>query len=308
MSRHIAEALGGTITVASEENKGSTFTVTINPGDVDESSLLSEPPSIESEAAPTDVQPIALGPGRVLVVEDGETNRKLIRIMLQRQGLEIAEATNGVEGVKLALSGDFDVVLMDMQMPLLDGYSAASQIRAGGSRIPIIALTAHAMSGDEEKCLAAGCSGYLTKPIDETRLMRKLEEFLQRSVDVAATNATTSASAGVVNTTWIHSTLPIQDHVFRQIVREFVMKLEGRLPEMRAMLEESDWQDLAAAAHWLKGSGGTAGFNDLTAPSARLEKAAKDGNSEAAGDALSEIERLTGRLHSPDLFSETVTR
>ena len=120
--------------------------------------------------------------------------------------------------------------------------------------------------------------------IDETRLMRKLEEFLQHSVDVAAaTQATTSTSAAHTNEAWIHSTLPIQDHIFRQIVRECVTKLEGRLPEMRALLEESDWQELASAAHWLKGSGGTAGFNDLTAPSSRLERAAKDEAATRAG-------------------------
>jgi two-component system, sensor histidine kinase len=307
ISRHIAQALGGDIHVVSELDRGSTFTITIDPGQIDESSLLAEPPAIKVDKSATQEVSIALGPGRVLVVEDGETNRKLIRIMLQRHGLEITEATNGIDGVRLALSGDFDVVLMDMQMPLLDGYSAASQIRAGGSRVPIIALTAHAMSGDEEKCLAAGCSSYLTKPIDESRLLRKLEEYLESSVNVAAaTHATTSASAIDANDSWIHSSLPIHDHVFRQIVREFVTKLESRLSEMRGLFEQAEWSDLASAAHWLKGSGGTAGFNDLTAPSARLERAAKDGNADAARVALTEIERLTARLHSPDLFDEPV--
>jgi CheY-like chemotaxis protein/HPt (histidine-containing phosphotransfer) domain-containing protein len=307
ISRHIAQALGGDIEVTSTVGQGSTFTVTIDPGQVDESTLLPEPPAIEAEPSAREAEPIALGPGRILVVEDGDTNRKLIRIMLERQGLEIAEATNGLEGVRMALADDFDVILMDMQMPLLDGYSAASRIRDAGSRVPIIALTAHAMSGDEEKCLAAGCSGYLTKPIDETRLLRKLEEFLQRSVDVAETNHVRDLSlTGGTGESWIQSTLPIQDRVFRQIVCEFVIKLEGRVTEMRHYLEAGKWSELASAAHWLKGSGGTAGFNDLTAPSARLERAAKEGNAESAEAALTEIEGLTARLHSPDLFGEPV--
>ncbi|OAI57342.1 hypothetical protein AYO47_08170 [Planctomyces sp. SCGC AG-212-M04] len=306
ISRHIAEALGGNIEVASVEGKGSTFTVTIDPGDIDETALLSEPPAIESDSAQASGETIALGPGRVLIVEDGDTNRKLIRIMLQRQGLDIAEATNGVEGVRMALSGDFDVVLMDMQMPLLDGYSAASQIRAAGSRVPIIALTAHAMAGDEEKCLAAGCSGYLTKPIDETRLLRKLDEFLERSVDMASDTYEKTSSTKPATETWIQSSLPIQDHVFRQIVREFVLKLEGRVREMRGYVAGQQWPDLAAAAHWLKGSGGTAGFGDLTAPSSRLEKAAKDCDEEDVLAALEEIEGLTARLRSPALFDEAV--
>ncbi|QDT52398.1 Autoinducer 2 sensor kinase/phosphatase LuxQ [Caulifigura coniformis] len=306
ISRHIAEALGGSIEVASQPSVGSTFTVTIDPGHIDQALLLDQPPAIETASPAPEADTIVLAPGRVLVVEDGETNRKLIRIMLERHGLEISEATNGIDGVRMALSGDFDIVLMDMQMPLLDGYSAASQIRSAGSRVPIIALTAHAMSGDEEKCLAAGCSGYMTKPIDETRLLKKLSEFLQRSVDVAATRQAISGPTDGEQQPWIHSTLPIHDIVFRQIVCEFVTKLETRIKEMRRYSDAEQWTELAAAAHWLKGSGGTAGFNDLTAPSSRLERAAKEGNAGVASSALSDIEALTARLRSPELFNEAI--
>ena len=302
ISRHIAEALGGSISVSSQVNQGSLFSVTIDPGEIADESLLAVPPAVEPASFDSGAESISLFPGRILVVEDGETNRKLIRIMLQRQGLDITEATNGIEGVKLALSGDFDVVLMDMQMPLLDGYSAAAQIRAQGSRVPIIALTAHAMSGDEEKCLSAGCSGYLTKPIDENRLLRKLAEFLQSSVQVATTNHAVVQEAQSAE--WIQSTLPIEDTVFRQIVCEFVLKLEDRLVEMQRFADAENWTDLASSAHWLKGSGGTAGFHDLTEPSARLERAAKTGDRRRAADALDEIEQVTARLHSPALFGE----
>ncbi len=306
ISRHIAEALGGGIQVESIVGQGSRFVVTIDPGPISEDALLPEPPAIDHFPASNTTENIALAPGRILVVEDGETNRKLIRIMLQRHGLEITEATNGLEGVQLALTGDFDVVLMDMQMPQLDGYSAATRIRARGSRVPIVALTAHAMAGDEEKCLAAGCSGYLSKPIDEARLLQTLARFLKHSVDVAASQARQQSPKEDSHcTSWIHSTLPIHDPVFRQIVREFVVKLESRLSEMTRYLDASDWSSLAAAAHWLKGSGGTAGFNDLTAPSQRLERAAKGQDPAAAQAALREIEQLTRRLRSPDLFQES---
>ena len=113
-------------------------------------------------------------------MEDGDTNRRLIHKMLERHGIEVMDAVNGQIGVDLAMTHEFDVILMDMQMPVKDGYTAAAELRAKGLTIPIVALTAHAMSGDAEKCRKAGCSEYLTKPIQEARLLTKLSELLNR--------------------------------------------------------------------------------------------------------------------------------
>ena len=115
---------------------------------------------------------------RVLVVEDGDTNRKLIGLVLQRAGVEVTMAENGRIGADLAMKNPFDLILMDMQMPVMDGYTAATLLRQHGLTIPIIALTAHAMKGDQDKCLAAGCSGYVTKPIDADMLLRTVAEML----------------------------------------------------------------------------------------------------------------------------------
>ena len=125
----------------------------------------------KSAPKPTDAPP-SLAAARVLVVEDGDTNRKLLGLVLQRAGAEITMAENGRMGADLALKHPFDLILMDMQMPVMDGYTAATLIRQHGLTTPIIALTAHAMKGDQDKCLAAGCSGYVTKPIDVDLLVR----------------------------------------------------------------------------------------------------------------------------------------
>ena len=106
----------------------------------------------------------SLAGARVLLVEDGDTNRKLIGLVLQRAGAEVTMAENGQIGVELAMKHPFDLILMDMQMPVMDGYAATTLLRQQGVTVPIIALTAHAMKGDEDKCRAAGCSGYVTKP------------------------------------------------------------------------------------------------------------------------------------------------
>ena len=181
ISRRIAQALGGGIGVSSEVGKGSTFTVTIATGPLDDVKILDAPPADGMRSPPSEHRARALpslAGARILVVEDGDTNRKLIGLVLQRAGAEVTMAENGRIGADLAMKDPFDLILMDMQMPVMDGYTAATLLRQHGLATPIIALTAHAMKGDQDKCLAAGCSGYVTKPIDADLLVRTLAETL----------------------------------------------------------------------------------------------------------------------------------
>lgn len=119
---------------------------------------------------------------RILLVEDNEMNRDMLSRRLQRKGYEVSIAVDGVQGVELARSGEYDLVLMDMSLPELDGWEATRQLRAAPetNNVPIIALTAHAMAGDREKALEAGCDDYDTKPIDLQRLLSKMESLLAR--------------------------------------------------------------------------------------------------------------------------------
>jgi CheY-like chemotaxis protein len=116
---------------------------------------------------------------KVLVIDDSEDNRFLIERVLSKQGMTVSLANNGVEGTEKALQSDFDIIVMDIQMPVMDGYTATQKIRANGFRNPIIALTAHAMKGDRMKCLEAGCDSYLTKPIRVNTLIQTIVEMLQ---------------------------------------------------------------------------------------------------------------------------------
>jgi PAS domain S-box-containing protein len=180
----LAHTLGGMITVSSRVCVGTTFSVTICAGDLDGVSFID--PAAEVAPVQKPVRLLASEPrtmGHVLLAEDGLDNQKLIKYMLNKVGMDVTCCDNGVVAHDLALERyalgrPFDLVLMDMQMPILDGYAATRQLRAMGYKGPIVALTANAMSGDREKCMAAGCDDYAMKPIDRYRLVEIVSQYV----------------------------------------------------------------------------------------------------------------------------------
>lgn len=188
--RKIVNAMGGQITVNSSVGEGSAFTVTLNAGAASNSTShvssgehgdrLATPRSARGAAAsvPTGSDRSEAVPPRILVVDDSDTNRDLTQLVLRRAGARVEGAENGLEAVQAAIGEPFDLVFMDMQMPVMDGYSATREIRAQGLDVPIIALTAHALEFDEMKCLAVGCNGHLNKPATAEDLLAAADRFL----------------------------------------------------------------------------------------------------------------------------------
>ncbi len=178
ISHSLASMLGGDLRVDSEYKAGTSVTFTFSTGTLAGIQFVELPESASDPASPTTANaPSAEGPAligrRVLLVEDGPDNQRLIRFYLAKAGAEVDIAENGRVAVDLIASGGnrFDLIVMDMQMPELDGYGATRELRRMGCAAPIVALTAHAMDGDRQKCLDAGCDEYLTKPIDRSRLI-----------------------------------------------------------------------------------------------------------------------------------------
>jgi two-component system, sensor histidine kinase len=316
ISRRIAQALGGDIEVASEVGQGSTFTVTIAAGPLDGVRIIEGPVADGMRSAKreqTEDLPSLAG-AHILLVEDGDTNRKLVRVVLERAGAQVSVAENGRIGVDLALQHPFDLILMDMQMPVMDGYTATALLRQQGLTVPIIALTAHAMKGDQDKCLAVGCSDYATKPIDGELLVRTIAETLgitrPNPGDGSSQTAQTEAEAHGTATTRagqdlsvsqadqasIFSTLPTDDPEFREIVAEFIERLQPRVYTIRQVADAKDFAELARLAHWLKGAGGTAGFPVLTQPARQLESLAKDQQCDEIEATVKELVDLVQRI------------
>ena len=300
ISRRVAEAIGGTLKVRSGLGLGSVFTIRVPAGDLSGVNFLQQAPEhVSADIVEVDRVGVDIDGLRVLVVDDGDTNRKLIGLLLERVGAKVKMADNGRVAVQLARELAFDVILMDMQMPVMDGYTAARQLRDEGFPAPIIALTAHAMKGDKEKCLDAGCSGYLSKPVDAKALYRTLAEIAPERVSKESSLAEFHGAVGrdsLPATGEIRSLFPTDDPELREIVAEFVDKLPEKLAEMETSCQRGDYEALAELAHWLKGSGGTVGFNCFTNPSARLEQLAKERLPHEAKNVLATLRSLEERI------------
>jgi len=187
ITRQLVRLLGGSIKLTSEPGNGSVFAMTISiTKDFADTEQNNNQQADDQESSKKDTIKKDY-PGDALVVEDSHTNQMLIKLLLEKLGLNVTLAENGLEGVEKATESHFDIIFMDMQMPGMNGYEAAKTLKANGHETPIVALTANAMKGDEEKCLNAGCDYYLSKPIDSEKLSKIVSRFMERNLTAKTT-------------------------------------------------------------------------------------------------------------------------
>ena len=279
ISKRLAGMLGGDLRVRSLPGEGSTFTLTIDVGSLAGVRLLDRPPEVRAAAErpePSADERQALR-GRILLAEDGLDARRLLARHLRAAGAEVETAENGLVACELALraaeaGAPYDLILMDMQMPELDGYAAAARLRAAGYRGPIVALTAHAMEDERARCLGAGCDGFATKPI----LRRALIEVARAYLAPGHAAPLVSALAA--------------DAEIARLLDGFVGRLPERLGAMERALGARDLVGLADLAHQLKGAATGYGFPTITEAAAELEAvAAARGEVEPALAALADV-------------------
>jgi signal transduction histidine kinase/DNA-binding response OmpR family regulator len=308
ISRRLARLLGGDISIKSTPGVGSTFALEIGTGPLTGVEMLegldeSKLPAAVSDLSNADI----LIRGHILLAEDGRDNQRLISTHLISAGAQVTIARNGKLAVDLASAQPFDLILMDMQMPVMDGYTATAELRRRGFGVPIVALTANAMSEDRAKCLASGCSDYLSKPLGRETLLNTIAKHLNQSLPpsgpppIAPTEepvkqAASSADGQIVSSMG-------QNPKMKKIISEFVEELPGDVQKMQVLLNHSNLESLQRVVHQLRGAGGSYGFDPIT------EWAAKAEDSIKAADNLESITQqiisLIDVIHHVQGFDES---
>lgn len=252
--RELVDVMGGDISVSSQPGRGSTFSFSV-PVSV---------PLIKSDLTTADALTQSSLTGRILIAEDSETNAMVAKAMLGRLGLDHHHVVDGAAAVDAALNNEFDLILMDVSMPNMDGLEATRILRDRGYDKPIIAMTAHALKGDRDEALQQGMSAYLTKPVRPKHLQEALSAWLPTPT------ASTETKAGVgLDKDAIHELWADDLETYAQIGHIFMEELSWRLPGLK---NETD--KLEHHAHSLKGAAMNIGAVKLSELAAELEQAA----------------------------------
>lgn len=289
VTHHIAEKLGGKLTVQSIYGKGSTFSLFVPAAQSEQktSEQQNKKPAENAVNSKPSSDDIVLT-GNILVAEDSPTNQTLIELILKKAGLKAKIVDNGYEAVQCVEKENFDAILMDIQMPVMNGYEATKLIKAKHPEVPVIALTACAMKGDDDKCYAAGCDDYLTKPVDRKKLLATLTKYLSAKSKQSdktdnnnkqETGMTSVQTAVQTNECEIDWTLLMErigdEELVDEIIPVFINDNVGRMNLLAEAVRKQDSSEVKFYAHSIKGACGTVGSPILFELGKQLENAAR---------------------------------
>ena len=250
---------------------------------------------------------------RVLVVDDNATNQAVARGMLQKFGLKVELASNGEVAIRLLTETGYDLVFMDCQMPVMDGYVATGHIRDTRSSVmnhsvPVIAMTAHTMRGDREKCIDAGMDDYISKPIDPTKLSQMLEQWLPERLHGTQSSQSESKTTTHKPKLEAEDVIPVFDSVamskrlmddeelIRTIAESFLVDMTQQIEQLKDLVASNDVQQVVAQAHKIKGTSANVGGMVLSAHALKMEKAGKADDMQTVGQTQSEMEQSFAEL------------
>lgn len=223
--------------------------------------------------------------GHVLVVEDNSINQQVAREILEGFGLKVDIANNGFQAIDLIRASEYDLVLMDIEMPDMDGYEITRQIKSDEklANLPVVAMTAHAMSGERERCLQAGMNGHIPKPVDPAQLFKTLTNWLQPSrqpTNHGATDTATSLPANLpgIDLRWGLERIGGNEELFKKLLNEFIQNHAEAPTRIRHSLATGDLEEARRELHTLKGVAGNIGALTLQAEAEKLEDAVTSGS------------------------------
>ncbi len=310
ITRELAELLGGELTLTSKQGKGSIFSLIIPASvDVTKQPFLDRNNIADHMGDERDKLKEVKLSGHVLVAEDVRSNQMLVRWFLEKVGFEVTVAEDGNEAVQKALNRSFDLILMDIQMPNMNGYEATRKLRNEGVKTPIIALTASAMSGDEGKCVCAGCDDYLSKPLDRRKLLEKIRKHLPVENEALSEKANSVKSQvddlanlccdRISQESILGKTVGIEDskeilnwgqligrlgdeELIKEVVPIFLDDSEERFNKLTEAVKAGDAKGIKLYAHALKGAATNVGAKRLSDIAYRLECVGRENDVEAA--------------------------
>lgn len=287
LSQELAIKLGGDISIESTPEVGSCFTISINVGDTSKINLLAEAPDTkrESSQAITDGIETTLT-GMVLLAEDNVDNQRLVSMYLKKLGAKIVLANNGKEAVEKALANDFDLVLMDMQMPVMSGLEATKYLRKMKYTRPIVALTANVMKEDMDACTKAGCNDFLKKPLSQLEFGETISRYL-KTVDIVKES----------NQPLISSLL-IDEPDLQDLIQRFVDKLPLYISKIMESSKNKQWDEFIEHIHNLKGTSGNYGFDELYKLMQEIEFELTKENYDVVCSMVKQLDNLQKRIES----------
>lgn len=284
LSRRLAKMLGGDLTVESVPGKGSKFTVSVSTGTLDTNDFVSDNNTPITAYKDVTAASLPVLDGRVLLVDDVKDNRTLISYFITKTGAKVDTAENGSQALDRLAARDYDLVIMDMQMPVMDGVEATQLIRARQLNVPVVMLTANAYTEDRLRCEKAGVDDFLTKPVSNQRLNDILTKYLQPYQSAADLNP-------------IYSSLLADEPDLEDIVNKFVYYLPERLCHIEDLVAHNDWEALAESIHDLKGTSGNMGFIEIYDTLCEMELVVKQQQYSRIGHYLVSLHSLLSRVN-----------